>query len=90
MFRSPILPDGSPSIRLRFLAKHLHSLGPRAVHGFVEMLLAGEMPDGLAVMDVLDRHARIDPFWLLAIGGYDWHEDEDRPCDCLEPWKGEA
>jgi hypothetical protein len=79
-------------VRLRFLAEHLHSLGARALHGFIEMMLAGEMPDGLAVMDVLERHAKIDPLWLWAIGGYDWPEDcedEDRPCDCLKPWKGE-
>ena len=93
MLRFKILPDGSPSERLRFLAKHLHSLGPRAVHGFLEELLAGEMPDGFAVMHQLDRYARLDPLWLRSIGGYDWpedREDEDRPCDCLKPWKGDA
>jgi hypothetical protein len=57
-------------VRLRFLAEHLHSLGARALHGFIEMMLAGEMPDGLAVMDVLERHTGFDANFLRMIDGY--------------------
>jgi hypothetical protein len=71
MLRSPpMLPNGAPGQRLRHLAGHLHSLGPRALHGFLEELIDGKMPDGLAVVQSLERHARFPLHVMKAINGY--------------------
>jgi hypothetical protein len=64
------LPNGAPGQRLRHLAQHLHDLGPRALHGFLEELLDGKLPDGLAIVGSLERHARFPPHAMKAVGGY--------------------
>jgi hypothetical protein len=70
MLARPDLPNGAPGWMLRFLAQHLHDLGPRALHEFLKELLAGNLPDGLAIVRSLERHARFPPHAMRAIGGY--------------------
>jgi hypothetical protein len=64
------LPNGAPRWRLRYLAKHLHELGPRMLLDLLEALVAGEFADAAAIVDRLEDCARLDPGFLQAIGGY--------------------
>jgi hypothetical protein len=54
-------------VRLRHLASHLHSLGPRATYEFLKEVTGGADP-----MERLERYSRLTPEMLHALGGYGW------------------
>jgi hypothetical protein len=50
--------------RLRRLAAHLHSLGPRPLHEFLREIAAGA-----DLFERLERYARLDPAIVKYLGG---------------------
>lgn len=60
------LPNGAPSVRLRFLAQRLHELGSRSIHGLLGQILKGD-----DVVATLENYARFDPRVMEAFGGRD-------------------
>jgi hypothetical protein len=67
----PPLANGAPAQRLRHLAQHLHDLGPRTLQEFLEGLLYGKMPNELAIVEWLERQARVPSEICKAVGGYE-------------------
>ncbi len=54
----------STAIRLRYLAQHLHDLGPRPTFELLCELVGGADP-----LDRLERYARLDPTVVRKLGG---------------------
>jgi hypothetical protein len=50
--------------RLRRLADHLHTLGPRPIFEYLREIIAGADP-----VDRLERYAELDPEVIRALGG---------------------
>jgi hypothetical protein len=71
MHAIPTLPNGAPGQRLRHLARHYYSFGPRAFLDFVERLIDGRLCGALAIVEELERHVETDPAMVKAIGGYE-------------------
>jgi hypothetical protein len=66
----PPLPNGMPAVRLRHLAAHYHSFGPRAFLDFVERLIDGSLVGATAIIEELEHGARVDPGIVKALGAY--------------------
>ncbi len=71
MLKMRVLPGGAPGHRLRHLAQHLHALGPRALEDFLRRLIIGETAGGLAITELLERHARFPVAAILALDAYE-------------------
>lgn len=58
--------DSTPPPRLQHLAERVHRLRPRPLHELIVELAERFGPE---IIDRLERHARLDPRILRAIGG---------------------
>jgi hypothetical protein len=56
--------SGLPIARLRYLAEHLHALGPRPLYEYLREIVAGADP-----MARLERYCELDPDVVRRLGG---------------------